>query len=224
MAYGAMLTDQMGVPFYIDGTRPLTLISRITINVPGDNNGTVYSQALYNNDGAVRFTFMQSNNSSSISAEWLQLDNNVWTFYSTRSTKTVTVFIFGYANQPLPASGWGIAIWDANGNCILTNESKVLREVTPLGNVTDDNSSGYKLSTTLSGSWAIAPNYTGILNAVDNSTGQPRPVVLQFYASAYNNGTSTLINSHSHGSTAGISNPTYTNARNTITAINVARY
>jgi len=93
MGYGALLTDAQGVPFYIDGTRPLTLINNFVINVPGDNSGTVYSQDLYNNDGAVRFVFLQSNSSNAFSAEWLQLDNNVWRFYSSRIAKTVTVLM-----------------------------------------------------------------------------------------------------------------------------------
>lgn len=222
MGFGALLTDQQGVPFYIDGTRPLTLVNKFVIAVPGDNNGTIYSQQLYANDGAVRFVFMQSDSNNMAAAEWMQIDNNVWTFYATRTARNVTVYVFGYANQPVPA--WGIAIWDASRNCILTNESKVLRDVTQLGDVTDPNASGYLLNTTLSGSWAIAPAYTGILNAVDNSTGQPRPVVLRYYGNAYYNGSTTKISSHSHGSTAGVSSASYSNARNTLIAVNVARY
>ena len=222
MGYGALLTDAQGVPFYIDGTRPLTLINKIVINVPGDNSGTVYSQDLYNNDGAVRFVFLQSNSSSAFSAEWLQLENNVWRFYSSRTAKTVTVFIFGYANQPVPA--WGVAIYDATGACILTNESKVLRDVRQVGDVTNDAASGYKIDTTVSGSWAVAPVFTGILNGVDNSTGQPRPIVAYFYSSAYFDGANTRITSHADRSTAGLTSATYSNARNTITYVNTARY
>lgn len=222
MAFGAMLTDQQGVPFYIDGTMPLTLINRIVINVPGDNSGTVYTQPLYANDGAVRFVFMQSNNSNTGSAEWMQLDNNVWTFYSTRSSKTVTIFIFGYAYQPVPS--WGIAIYDGAGNCVLTNESKVLKGVTKIGDVTNASASGYNINTTLGGSWAVAPAFTGILTAVDNSTGQPRPVVIWYWASAYFNGSSTQISSHTHGSGAGVQNPSYSNARNALTVIDVNKY
>lgn len=222
MGFGALLTDQQGVPFYIDGTRPLTLINKIVINVPASSGGTVYSQAVYNNDGAVRFVFMQSNSSESTAAEWLQLDNNVWTFYATLRPRTVTLFVFGYANQPVPA--WGIAIWDASGDCILTNESKVLRDVTQLGDVTNDNASGYKLSATLSGSWAVAPAMTGILNAVDNSTGQPRPVVILLWANAFFDGSNTVISTHSNGSSAGVSSAVYTSARNILTAVNTSRY
>lgn len=221
MAFGALLTDDQGVPFYIDGTRPLTLINRITVNV-SSGGGTVYSQDLYADDGTERYVFIQSNNADTSSAEWLQLDNGVWRIYSTASNKTITVFIFGYANQPVPA--WGVAIWDASGNCILTNESKVLRDVTSLGDISNANASGYLYSGTLGGSWAVAPVATGILTAVDNSSGQPRPVTVYFYSSAYYNGTNTVINSHGDRSVAGISSPVYTSARNTLTAINVARY
>lgn len=222
MGFGALLTDQQGVPFYIDGTRPLTLINKFVIKVPGDNNGTVYSQQLYTNDGAVRFVFMQSDSGNTAAAEWMQIDNNVWTFYATRTARNVTVYVFGYANQPVPT--WGIAIWDASGNCILTNESKVLRDVTQLGDVTNPNASGYLLNTTLSGNWAVAPAFTGIISAVDNSTGQPRPVVIWYWGNAYYNGSTTLISSHTHGSASGVTGASYSNARNTLTAVNVARY
>lgn len=181
MGYGALLTDEQGVPFYIDGTRPLTLINKLTFNV--NNSGTVNTLDLYQNDGAVRFVFIQSNGSDIYKSEWLQLDGNTWRLYATSGTRTVTVFIFGYANQIPPA--WGIAIWDASGNCILTNESKVLRDVTQLGDVTNANASGYLYTGTLGGSWAIAPAYTGLFSGVDNSTGQPRPVNIPFYGSAY---------------------------------------
>ena len=220
MAYGALLTDEQGVAFFVDGTRPLTLINKITINVPGASGVT--SQVLYANDGAVRYVFVQSNSSNVYAAEWMEMVGGNWVLYTTGGSRTVTVYIFGYANQPVPA--WGIAIWDASGNCILTNESKVLREVTSLGDVTNPNASGNNYSGTLGGNWAVACAFTGALNAVDNSTGQPRPIVINFYSSAYYNGSQTLISSHSNGSTAGTSSPVYTNMRNTLTAINVARY
>lgn len=221
MGYGAMLTDDQGVPFYIDGTRPLTLINTITVNFTA-GSGTVQSQALFNADGAVRFMFIQSDNSNLYSAEWISLVNGVWVLYSTNTTKQVKVFVFGYANQTPPA--WGIAIWDASGNCILTNETKPLRDVNKLGDISSDSNSGYNINTTKSGSWAVAPTFTGIINGVNQSTGQPVSVILWFYASAYFDGTNTLIRSHTHGSTSGLTSATYVNARNTLTAINVSRY
>lgn len=223
MSYGALLTDQNGVPFYIDGTRPLTLVNKVVINFTG-STGQVQSRDLYNNDGVPRFVFIQSNNSNVNSAEWLVLENGIWKLYSTIGTKTVTVYIFGYANQPLPASGWGIAIWDASGNCILTNESKVLKNVTKLGDISNPNNSGYTINTTLGGGWAVAPTFTGILTAVDNSSGQPRPIVIPFYSSAYFDGANTVLNSHARYSTTGISSPSYSNARNNLVAINVSGY
>lgn len=222
MGYGALLADAQGVPFYIDGTRPLTLINKVVINVPGDNSGTVYSQDLYSNDGAVRFVFIQSNSGISTSAEWLMLENGVWRFYSSRTAKTVTVFIFGYALQPVPA--WGVAIYDSSGSCILTNESKVLRDVRQNGDVTSDAASGYKIDITVSGSWAVAPAFTGLLSAVDNSTGQPRPIVVYYYSNAYFDGVNTRITSHADRSAAGITGASYSNARNALTYVDTSRY
>lgn len=221
MAFGALLTDTQGVPFYIDGTRPLTLINKITINVPG-SGGTTYTQDLYANDGAVRFVFMQSNSNNLAFAEWITLENNTWRFYGTVGVRVVTLYVFGYSNQPVPT--WGIAIWDAQGNCILTNESKPLRDVQQLGDISNENNSGFNINSTLAGSWAVAPSYTGLLAGVDTSTGQPRPINVWYYASSYFNGSSSNIRSHTHGSVAGLTQSGYVNSRNTLAVINVNNY
>lgn len=217
--YGAMLTDSQGVPFYVGGTRPLTLLSKTTYSIPGSSSTNSWN--LYQNDGAVRFTFIQSNGSDATKAEWLQLDAGIWKLYATGGTRNVTVYIFGYKTQPVPK--WGVAIYNESGECILTNESKVLKDVREFGNPASDSQSGYNIDVSLSGSWAVAPTYTGIFAGVDNSTGQPRPIVIVFYAAAVVSGGNTKITSHTAGSGAGTGG-SYANARNTITAIDVSKY
>lgn len=225
MSYGAMLTDQNGVPFYIDGTMPLTLLEKRTVSTISSGFSSV---DLYRNDGTIRFTFILSNGpwSDATCCEWLQLESGIWRmYYNGSSQRTVEVYIFGYKFQPIPA--WGIQINDAQGRCILTNETKVLRDVQGFGNPADNNNSGYTINQSLTGKWAVLPQSTGLFTAVLVGDGQTRPVTANYWSSARYNGSQTKICSGyrgSIGSGGGIQNPTYTNSRTRLFCINVARY
>lgn len=220
MSYGALLTDGSGVPFYIADTMPLTLLEKRTIN---SGSGLI---DLFTGDGTPRYVFVNSNGAqggSLSTCEALEISGNVWRLRYAGPTRQINVFIFGYQFQPIPS--WGIQINDAQGRCILTNETKVLRDVQNLGDSTVDTSSGYKFSTTLSGQWAVAPVYTGYFSGTINQGGQPMPVVAQFASSSRFNGTTSQIASGYIGNYEGASaNGTFLNYRNRLTAINVERY
>lgn len=225
MGYGALLADANGVPFYIENTSPLSLIEKRVIGIPG-NGGGDFRTLLFNNDGAIRFVFVNSGSpqgdGTACQALLLNNDNN-WYLRSNSPGQTVNVYIFGYQFQPVPA--WGIQINDAQGRCILTNETKVLRDVQAIGNPADPNNSGFVLNTTLGGNWAIAPAMTGYFAGVINQGNQPRPVVASYYSDARFNGSTTQIRSGFIGNIeSGVSNATYSNYRNRLTAINVSRY
>jgi len=226
MSYGGLLADGTGVPFYIADTMPITLLEKRVLNVPAaSGNGSI--QDLFANDGVIRFVFVNSNGAQGANdtCEALILNQtaNRWQLWCRGGSRTVNVFIFGYQFQPIPA--WGIQFNDAQGRCILTNETKVLKDVQNLGDSNDPNNSGYVMNTTLAGQWAVAPVYTGYFSGVNNSTGQPIPVVAQFCSSARFNGSTTQITSGYQGNIdASTSNATYSNYRNRITAINVSRY
>ncbi|WLS77355.1 hypothetical protein Q3V30_12740 [Erwinia pyri] len=221
MAYGALLTDANGVPFYIADTMPVSLTQKISYNV----SAGLSSRVLFANDGVLRMVFVGNNaaQANSSSCEYLQLENNNWILYSSGAARTIDVYIFGYNYQPVPS--WGIQINDDQGRCILTNETKVLRDVQALGNPSSDTASGYKINQTLSGHWAVAPQNTGLYTAVANTNGQPIPVQAWYYATARWNGSTTQITSGYRGdASGGTSNQTYINSRSRITAINVDRY
>jgi len=222
MSFGAMLTDENGVPFYIDGTQPLTLTEKRVLSVAG----TVNTQTLFANDGAVRFVFVNSNGPQGIGSttcESLIMTNGSWVLQCSGPARTVNVYIFGYQYQPVP--GWGIAIYDSSGNCILTNETKVLRDVQAIGDITDINNSGNNIDITKSGTWAVAPTMTGYFHGVNSSTGQPVSVNAAYYSSARYDGTTTEITSGYIGNVDGTAaNATWVNYRNTITAIDVSNY
>lgn len=225
MAYGTLLTDGVGVPFYIADTMPITLLEKRVVTV-GPSSGGGGLLDLYSNDGAIRFVFVSSNGaqgSNKDTCEALELSGGVWRLRYAGAARQISIYIFGYQFQPVPA--WGIQINDAQGRCILTNETKVLRDVQNLGDSSVATSSGYQFSTTLSGEWAVAPAYTGYFAGVNNSSGQPIPIVAQFACSARFNGSTTQIASGYIGNLdSNASNATWSNYRNRITAINVARY
>ncbi len=226
MAFGALLADSSGVPFYIADTMPLSLLEKRVLSVPAVG-GSGSSQDLFANDGQIRFVFVNSTapQGSNSNCEALVLDttNNKWKLMCAGSARTVNVFIFGYQFQPIPS--WGIQINDSQGRCILTNETKVLRDVQNIGDSTNANNSGYVINSTLSGQWAVAPVYTGYFAGVNNSSGQPIPIVAQYCSSARYNGSTTQIASGYLGNLDGsASNATWSNYRNRITAINVDRY
>lgn len=222
MAFGAMLTDVNGVPFYIGGTIPLSMLEKRLINV----GGGVEVINLFNGDGSPRYVFVNSNaphSSRSDTCEALEVAGGVWRLRISGGARQVKVFIFGYQFQTPPA--WGIQINDEQGRCILTNETKVLSDVQNIGDSSVDTASGFRLNTTLDGEWAIAPVYTGYFSGVNNSTGQPMPIIAQYASSARYNGAATQVASGYIGNVDGnASNATLTNYRNRITAINVARY
>ena len=220
MAYGALLTDANGVPFYIGDTMPITLIEKRTVTA------SVGLLDLFTSDGSVRYVFVNSNTPQGgglVTCEALEVSGNAWRLRLAGPTRAINIYIFGYQYQPIPS--WGIQINDEQGRCILTNETKVLRDVQNIGDSTNPNNSGYVLNTTLNGQWAVAPVYTGYFSGVNNSTGQPIPVVAQFASSARFNGSTTQVANGYIGNVDGsASNATWYNYRNRLTAINVARY
>ena len=218
MGYGAMLTDANGVPFYIQDTMPLSLIS---VNTYANNS----EPDIHPNDGAVRFVFCNSDN----------VDTNFYYFYKAStgswavnglgpSGGVYRVYIFGYQFQPVPA--YGIQINDAQGRCILTNETKVLRGVETIGTPGAD-SAGINLNVTIPGRYAVAPEMLGYISGVVYQGSQPYPYLNQIFTSAYYSGGNTVIKAVGRGETpgsTGASNITTTNYRKAIRAINVDRY
>lgn len=225
MGFGAVLTDAAGVPFYIQDTMPLSLIAKNIYSV-GAASGEGGTLALYPNDGSVRFTFVNSDapldSTENCEAMFIDSSNNYWSLRYRGPARNITVFIFGYQYQPVPA--WGIQINDNQGRCILTNETKVLASVANLGNPSDDANSGRNLSQDLSGQWAVAPAMTGYFAGVVNQGNQPRPVIAKFFSSARFNGSTTRIKSGYLGNLETASSVTNYNYRNVLTAVNVSRY
>ncbi|MEN4605985.1 hypothetical protein WKH08_07235 [Pantoea agglomerans] len=226
MSYGAMLTDSAGVPFYIGDTMPLTLLEKRVLSVPAvSGSGTVIN--LFNNDGVIRFVFVNSNGAQGngqSTCEALELSGGIWSLRCAGAARTINVYIFGYQFQPIPA--WGIQINDSQGRCILTNETKILRDVQKLGDEGSEAGSGFTANFTLNGEWAVAPAYTGSYVGTVSQGGQVYPVVAQYASSARFNGSTTQITSGYIGNlnTSGGGSGTLTSYRNRLVAVNVQRY
>ncbi|EGQ0959043.1 hypothetical protein I2J64_003348 [Escherichia coli] len=118
-------------------------------------------------------------------------------------------YIFSIFPPSLPK--WGMAIWNASGELVLTNESRILTDLVTVG--TAGSSGGIYIDQTLSGSYAICPQLLGAL------VGQGSASI---YAAAYYNGSTTRIYGIQAG---GVYAPTgYINHGNAITAIKTDAY
>lgn len=133
---------------------------------------------------------------------------------------TITCYLFARFPQPLPK--WGVAIWDASGTCILTNESRPLSDLITIG--TPGANGGINIDQTLSGSFAVMPCLMGAtLFQVQIPGQQPVVVPVSGYTAASFNGSTTRINAASDQSGGG-SPVGYLNTGVAITAINTASY
>ncbi|WP_338512177.1 hypothetical protein VRC35_06685 [Erwinia aphidicola] len=178
------------------------------------------------NDSTFRLVFCRTNVAGSSFSYYLDTVTTGSYVVDSRgagSGYTLDVYVFGYQYQTPPK--YGIAIWDAAGRCVITNETKVLRGVEVVGNQADPSASGYNATATLVGEWAVAPDVMGSFNGVINQGGQVYPIQAIAYTSAYKSGSSTVIKSEFVGdSGSGASNVQFYNRRNTIKAINVSIY
>lgn len=221
MSYGGMFTDANGVPFYIDGTLPLRLTD-VRTHTSQPNAGFF---DLYPNDGAIRFCFISATGPGYHYITQDRTHGTNWILTSgVAMGVTITAYIFSYAIEThLP--DYGMAIWNSSGQLVITNETKLLSGVQQLGTAGVEASSGMSFKTTLSGHWAIAPTITGGIVGVVYQGSQAHPYSNFFYASAYYNGSTTLIDSRGVGGDAsGGGNLTRTNLRNQIYAIDVSKF
>ena len=132
---------------------------------------------------------------------------------------TLTAYVFAIFPQILPK--WGLAIWDASGKLVLTNESRVLSDLQTVG--TPGANGGINIDQTLSGSWAVAPAQLGQTIIVNNSTQPPTIYTINAYSSCRFDGANTRINAG--GTSTGTGSPVGgTNTGISLTAINTAAY
>lgn len=131
---------------------------------------------------------------------------------------TLHAYIFTTKAQVPPK--WGVAVWDGNGKCILTNETKILTDMITVGTYGNNQNNGIKLNTTLNGKFAVMPQQCGILAASSPIGTFSKAVNIVCY---YNGSTSHVYAMASEGPPSGWP-VTGTDYRTVGNAINAAYY
>ncbi|WP_238084527.1 hypothetical protein [Pseudescherichia vulneris] len=218
MDWGALLVTENGAPFITPQSIPLAMYSRKQAAVFA-GGATTISETFPAGRPVIPFAYT----TVSCAASYTVSGNtcNV-TFKNAAGNGTVYVYFFTIFAQALPS--WGIAIWDEQGTCILTNETRVLTDVQSIGTNGSD-SAGFSINTTLAGKYGIVPATSGLATGVILDGGT-RPWSSQYFFSAVFNGGTTQIGQATTGGTAGsgVSNLVYHNMKNSVYALNLANY
>ena len=129
-----------------------------------------------------------------------------------------------FAIYPLTLPAWGVAIWDAEGTLVLTNESRVLSDLTTIGSP-GAATGGLNIDTYMAGKWAVNPMGLGsvILHAGSAPGGQPIFQSVDVGTGCHDDTGGTRIRGQS-STTASGSSIGSTNSGIVITAINTAAY
>ncbi len=221
MDWGALLITDNGAPFITPQSIPLALISKKTAAISsGSGAVTTVTQTFPAGRPVIPFVYTTVNCVVSYSVSGTTCTVSVRLPAATGGT--VTVYFFSIFPQPLP--DWGIAIWDEQGVCILTNETRVLTDVTSIGTNGSDNA-GFSINTTLAGKYGIIPGMSGLATGVINSGGT-RPWSSQYFFSAVLNGGVTNIGQAQTAGNPGseVSNLAYHNMKNRVYALSLVNY
>lgn len=159
MDYGAILTYPDGTPFYIDGTMPLSLIS-IQDKI-FSNNETFLDLRTKSNELYVYFVRMEAEDATAYIQVNPDTGNRTITAKRpTNSTYSFSARIYCFGIQYPTPPAWGVAIYNANGKCVLTNETNTLKG---LGRTSASGSAGQAsfLNESIAGRVAVTPGITG---------------------------------------------------------------
>ncbi|WKZ94124.1 hypothetical protein P0E69_09740 [Chimaeribacter arupi] len=222
MAFGALLKDVYGNPWITPDSTPMSLANKLVYDYSSSYSAEVQIPV---NTAAPYMVCAHSNTSNCMF--WLRRADGSFYFNMQRNEGyigVVTVYIFTFViPQPLPRMG--IAIWNSSGQCILTNETKVMTPPVAYGTpgVLDD--SGGLVVRDLAGKWAIVPQMTGLQVGVINTGGGVRPYSSPMHTCAYYNGSTTHINSTTKNPPGDIvQNQGYTSTYDVIYAMDVSKY
>ena len=128
MSYGVLLATAYGEVWVTPESTPLALYAKQSVVVSNPSAATTITQVYDVNRPIVPFVYTTGRG-----ALWMNTENGVCTV-SIRNAPAGTVmevYFFSIFPQPLPA--YGIAIWDAGGTCILTNETRTLADLSRIG-------------------------------------------------------------------------------------------
>lgn len=219
MDWGALLVTENGAPFITPQSIPLAMYSRKQAAVFTGGASTVISETFPSGRPVIPFVYTTVSCTTSYTVSG---NTCTVTFKNVAGNGTAFVYFFTIFAQTLPS--WGIAIWDEQGTCILTNETRVLTDVQAIGTNGSD-SAGFSINTTLAGKYGIVPAMSGLATSVIMDGGT-RPWSSQYFFSAVFNGSTTQIAQALTGGSAGsgVSNLVYHNMKNSVYALNLANY
>ncbi|MDE9584626.1 hypothetical protein VC585_20680 [Citrobacter freundii] len=220
--YGALISLPNGNPFITPDSTPMTLYRKVTVNSTfgGNFNSASASVTIDGQKGGIAFarTSAPAKISASKSGNTFSVDASNY-----RGSAFVLEAYF-FAIYPLTLPAWGVAIWDAEGTLVLTNESRVLSDLTTIGSP-GAVSGGLNIDTYMAGKWAVNPMGLGsvILHAGSAPGGQPIFQSVDVGTGCHDDTGGTRIRGQS-STTASGSSIGSTNSGIVITAINTAAY
>ena len=220
--YGALISLPNGNPFITPDSTPMTLYRKVTVNSTfgGNFNSASASVTIDGQKGGIAFarTSAPAKISASKSGNTFSVDASNY-----RGSAFVLEAYF-FAIYPLTLPAWGVAIWDAEGTLVLTNESRALSDLTTIGSP-GAVSGGLNIDTYMAGKWAINPMGLGsvLLHAGSAPGGQPIIQSVDVGTGCFNEGAGTRIKGLTSTTASGSSIGT-TNSGIVITAINTAAY
>lgn len=195
MKWGAMLTRPDGVPFYLDGTIPIIFLGKITKPfstsmsaqkvgvelIRGDYNFPTFSFVCLTNVSGEPYGYAAPGNKDSQS---IIIGNG-----EVGVNLIAEVYCFGMKVQSLPK--WGVAIFDNEGRCVITNETPVLSDIMKIDNA------GIDTQVTLPGKLGVLPENLGYTNGLIHPGGGKPPVAwhVNHMSQAYYVGGVTTIRS-----------------------------
>ncbi|HFN6472391.1 TPA: hypothetical protein ACHFX4_000922 [Citrobacter freundii] len=220
--YGALISLPNGNPFITPDSTPMTLYRKVTVNSTfgGNFNSASASVTIDGQKGGIAFA--RTSAPAKISAS-----KSGNTFSVNASNYRGSAFVleaYFFAIYPLTLPAWGVAIWDAEGTLVLTNESRVLSDLTTIGSP-GAVSGGLNIDTYMAGKWAVNPMGLGsvILRAGSAPGGQPIFQSVDVGTGCHDDTGGTRIRGQS-STTASGSSVGSTNSGIVITAINTAAY
>lgn len=220
--YGALISLSNGNPFITPDSTPMTLYRKVTVNSTfgGDFNSASASVTIDGQKGGIAFarTSAPAKISASKSGNTFSVDA------SNYKGSAFVLEAYFFAIYPLTLPAWGVAIWDAEGTLVLTNESRVLSDLTTIGSP-GAATGGLNIDTYMTGKWALNPMGLGsvLLHAGSAPGGQPIIQPVDVGTGCFNEGAGTRIKGLSSTTASGSSVGT-TNSGIVITAINTAAY
>lgn len=217
MSYGVLLTTDTGDVWVSPESIPLALLTKKTATVV--NGSAQVIQTFDSSQPIIPFVYC-----SSVGTLKMDIVNGTCTINLTNalSGARIEVYFFSIFTQPLP--DYGLAIWNKNGTCILTNETKTLADLVRVGGSGTASDNGIGTNAWYSGKWACIPQYMGIAVGIIHSGGT-RPWQSNYRAIAHaEKGGSRVIAYGDGGSPTGVENLGFTDGHGNVIITRVDMY